>query len=98
MLLEWQRRAGTYDLVLLSLDTDDATVESFRKEHPSVPPSLRIKDPALAEDWVVSLGLDKGATLPIHVFVDDAGGVRCARTGGVSRDHQAVVQRLLSGP
>jgi len=46
---------------------------------------------------VVSLGLDKGATLPIHVFVDPQGGIRCARTGGVGRTDQAVVQRILSG-
>jgi len=101
MLVEWQARmedSGTrVDLVLLSLDTDDATIDRFRKQHPQTPPSLRIEDPDRAESWVVSLGLDKGATLPIHVFVDPQGGIRCARTGGVGRADQAVVQRILSG-
>jgi thiol-disulfide isomerase/thioredoxin len=101
MLVEWQaqmEKSGTpFDLVLVSLDTDDATVDRFRKQHPRTPPSLRIDDPDRAEDWVVSLGLDRGATLPIHVLVDPHGGIRCARTGGVGRSDQAVVRRILAG-
>lgn len=102
MLVEWQaqmeKSGPRVDLVLLSLDTDDAAVDRFREQHPLAPPSLRIDDPQRAEAWVVSLGLDKGATLPIHVLVDPQGGIRCARTGGVGRADAAVVQRILAEP
>ena len=32
-------------------------------------PSARIADPSTLPQWVTSVGLDEGATLPIHVFV-----------------------------
>jgi len=102
MLVEWQaqmaRSKAGFDLVLVSLDTDDATVDRFRKQHPMTPPSLRLKDPDRAETWVISLGLDRGATLPIHVLVDPKGAIRCARTGRVDHGDQAVVQRILTAP
>ena len=101
MLLRWQAdlaKAGTpFDLVLLSLDDDEAAVKRFRDEHPGTPPSLRIKNPALAEAWAVTLGLDKGAAIPIHVFVDPRGHIRCARTGSLARDHFPAVRAILAG-
>jgi thiol-disulfide isomerase/thioredoxin len=101
MLLRWQAdlaRAGApFDLVLLSLDDDGAAVQRFRDQHPGTPPSLRIKNPALAEAWVVTLGLDKGAAIPIHVFVDARGQIRCARTGSLAREHFPAVQAILAG-
>lgn len=102
MLVDWQARAAkdgaAFDLVLLSLDVDDATVDHFRRQHPRAPSTLRIADPEKAEEWLVSLGLDRGATLPVHLFVDPRGAIRCARSGGVGRTHAAVVRRILSGP
>jgi thiol-disulfide isomerase/thioredoxin len=101
LLLRWQeqltRSGAAFDLVLLSLDTDDDSVRRFHEQHPEVPPSLRVKDPDHADRWAATLGLDKGAAIPIHVFVDPRGRVRCARTGSVGRDHLPTVQALLSG-
>jgi thiol-disulfide isomerase/thioredoxin len=101
LLLGWQAqldKAGApFDLVLVSLDGDDEVIRRFRTQHPATPPSLRIKKPELAEAWVVTLGLDKAATIPIHVFVDRQGRIRCARTGSVGRDHLSTVQTLLAG-
>jgi thiol-disulfide isomerase/thioredoxin len=101
MLLRWQAdlaRAGApFDLVLLSLDGDEAAIQRFRAEHPGTPPSLRMKNPGLAEAWAVTLGLDKGAAIPIHVFVDPRGRIRCARTGSLGRDHFPAVQAILAG-
>jgi thiol-disulfide isomerase/thioredoxin len=102
LLLRWQEqlaKAGAaFELVLLSLDEDDDTIRSFRKQHPEMPPSLRIKHPAHADRWAATLGLDRGAAIPIHVFVDPRGRVRCARTGSVGRDHLPAVQALLTRP
>jgi thiol-disulfide isomerase/thioredoxin len=101
MLLRWQaqlEKAGApFDLVLLSLDEDDASVARFRSEHPGTPPSLRIKDPSGAGAWAATLGLDRAAGIPIHVFLDRQGRIRCARAGSVGRDHLPAVQSILGG-
>jgi thiol-disulfide isomerase/thioredoxin len=101
LLLRWQEQlakdGAPFDLVLLSLDEDDDSIQRFRKQHPGVPPSQRIKDLARAERWVVTLGLEKASAIPIHVLVDARGRIRCARAGGVGRDHFSTVQAILAG-
>jgi hypothetical protein len=93
-------KAGvSFQLVLLSLDADDGAIQRFRQQHPEMPATLRIKDPARAESWVGTLGLDGASAIPIHAFVDGRGKIRCARTGGVSRDHLPTMQAIvLSSP
>ena len=71
------------DLVFLSADRDDEAVAAFRAAHEATPEEPRIADPATLPAWAESVGLDEGATLPIHVFVDPRGRVACARTAGV---------------
>jgi thiol-disulfide isomerase/thioredoxin len=101
LLVRWQAQlakdGAPFELVLLSLDSDDDAVEHFRQQHPGTPPTLRIKDPAQAETWVATLGLDRASAIPIHAFVNRQGQIRCARTGGVSRDHLPTVQAILRG-
>jgi thiol-disulfide isomerase/thioredoxin len=84
------------DLVFLSADRDDEAVAAFREEHEATPEGPRIADPTTLPAWAQSVGLDEGATLPIHVFVDAAGKVTCARTGGVSDEHYEVVKAIAS--
>jgi hypothetical protein len=101
-LLRWQaqleKEGAPFDLVLLSMDEDDEAIKRFRARNPGVPPSLRIKDPGRAPPWMAAtLGLERTSTIPIHVFVDPRGQIRCARSGGIGRDHLSVVQALLRG-
>ncbi len=84
------------DLVFLSADRDDEAVTAFRDAHRDTPAGPRIADPATLPAWVESIGLDEGATLPIHIFVAPGGNVVCARTGGVSDTDFAVVKELVS--
>lgn len=85
-------------LSLLSVDASDALVTTFAKQHPEAAGSLRVAAADALEPWLVSLGLDRGATLPLHVFVDAAGKVRCARTGAVGESDIATIGALLRAP
>lgn len=90
------RGAGAeIDLVLLSVDQSPEPVQKFAAQHPEVSSSLQIKDSAELEPWLKKVGLDSGATLPIHLFVDPAGKVRCARTGALRESDLAAVKKLL---
>jgi thiol-disulfide isomerase/thioredoxin len=82
------------DLVFLSADRDDEAVAAFRADHEALPEGPRIADPTSLPAWAASIGLDEGATLPIHVFADASGHVRCARTGGVSDDHYDIIKAI----
>lgn len=100
MLVEWGARLRedgvTVEQVFLSADATDEAVSSFRREHPGSPESLRVAEPNVIEPWVTTVGLDPGATLPLHVMADAEGRVRCARTGGLSEDHYDQVRSVLS--
>lgn len=82
-------------LQLLSVDATDAAVADFAQKHPEVRGSLRISEPSALEPWLASIGLDKGATLPVHVFVAADGKVACARTGAVRDADVATIKKLL---
>jgi thiol-disulfide isomerase/thioredoxin len=85
------------DLELLSVDVSAEVVQKFAEGHPEVGQSLRVTDAAALEAWLVSVGLDSGATLPVHIFVDPAGKVRCARTGALREADMPLLKKLLSG-
>lgn len=99
LLEEWRGRLAEdgvdMELVFLSADADAETVSSFQQEHPGIPETLRIGDPSTLPEWAPSVGLDRGATLPIHVLTDGQGRVSCARTGSLSEEHYAAVRSIL---
>jgi thiol-disulfide isomerase/thioredoxin len=91
-------QAGTrLELILMSVDQTPEAISNFRAQHPEVGGSLRVTEPGQLEAWLTSIGLDKGAPLPIHVFIDPTGKVRCARTGALRESDFALVKTLLSG-
>ena len=98
-LLRWKDKLAAagkpIELAFISVDESDAEVDTFRKSHPDVPPSVRIADPAQQAAWFGALGLDAAAPIPVHVFVAPSGKTRCARAGGVRDQDYAVVERLL---
>jgi thiol-disulfide isomerase/thioredoxin len=87
--------AGTLDLVLVSADSSDAEITTFRSAHPGVPATARIADPDALPSWLTTVGLDAGATIPIHVLVDPSGRTRCVRAGGVGDDDLVAADALL---
>ena len=95
----WRERlssaARPVGLAFLSVDESDQVVADFRAAHPGTPDSVRIADAAALPAWLKSIGLDEGAPIPIHVFVDPGGRIRCVRAGGVGEDQFAIVKELL---
>ena len=93
---ELARGGGPVTLQLLSVDATASAVDSFAAQHPEVRGTLRLSDVAALEPWLASLGLDKGATLPVHVFVAADGKVLCARTGAVRDSDLPAIKKLLT--
>lgn len=96
MLARWHRDSGAYGLVFVSADESDEAIAAFRSAHPEAPAGSRVADVDALADWFVSLGLDQGATLPLHIFVDAGGSIRCVRSGGVQAHDRAAIGALLS--
>ncbi len=84
-------------IAFLSADSEAEAVDAFRQEHPNHPTGPRIADTAALRAWLGGFGLDEGAPLPIHLFVDPAGKVRCARTAAIGDDDYESVKALVSG-
>lgn len=89
-VFEWQERltrAGTpVNVQLLSVDASGDEVAQYAGLHPEVRGSVRMAEPGAVADYLAALGLDGGASIPVHVFVDPAGRVRCVRAGAISDD------------
>ena len=85
------------DLVLLSVDQTKEAMAGFQTSHPEAKGSLRLSDFKALEAWLPTVGLDAGATLPIHLFVDPNGKVRCARTGAVRDTDLPLLKKVISG-
>jgi len=101
LLARWDDRLAQdgveVEMVFLSADADAGAVARYRDEHPGAPDGVRVADPRALPEWVATVGLDEGATLPIHVFTDAQGRVRCARTGAVDEDDYERVREVLRG-
>jgi len=96
----WEERLrgdiGAGDVVFLSADAEAEDVAAFRKRKPDAPPSVRIASFDALEPWLVSIGLDAAAVLPIHVFLDAQDAIRCIRMGPVHDEDYDLVRRLLA--
>ncbi len=99
MITAWQKQlAGqgkTFAVEFVSVDETADAVKSFKAQHPDLPATTRLADPASLASLVSSLGLDSGAGLPIHVFVEPGSKIRCVRAGAVTQSHFATVSSLL---
>jgi thiol-disulfide isomerase/thioredoxin len=100
MLARWktelEKDGLSYQPVFVSVDIDDATVASYRQAHP-MPESLRLAQPDALPSWLTQIGLDANATIPIHLFVDGEGRVRCARAGSLREKDLDAVRQILAG-
>jgi len=97
-LVRWQKKLTAkgkkVDLVFASADQDAETVAKFRRSHPNTPTGTRLSDPDGLATWIATMGV-KGATLPVHVFVDAKGNVRCVRASAVEESDYAAVAALF---
>jgi len=99
MLIKWKARLESegvlFTLLFVSVDQTVEEIDDFRKKKPWFPSSLRLKDPALLASWIIQLGLDKGAGLPIHIFADSNGYIRCVRAAAINEQSYATILGLL---
>jgi len=94
-LVAWRGKLGSrVALHLVSADTSDEVVAEYRASHPKVPDTVRLADPDGLADWLTSLGV-AGGSLPVHIFVDSAGKIRCIRASAVEDTDYAAVDALL---
>lgn len=101
-LVEWETKLNQQgkqiELEFLSVDSTSEIVATFRAEHPLTPASVRIADFGLLSEWLTFLGLDSGATIPIHVITNPSGRIRCVRTGAINEtDYPAIRELLVQG-
>lgn len=99
MIAAWQKKLSAQskaiDLRFVSVDEDAQTIATFRAQHPSLPESLKLTNAAALAPYIAELGLDSGAGLPIHVFVEKGARVRCVRAGAITDPHLAIVTSML---
>ncbi|HLL24627.1 MAG TPA: TlpA family protein disulfide reductase [Kofleriaceae bacterium] len=95
-LVKWQGKLGI-DVQFISVDESDADIAAFAKLHPGIPPTKRLAKPDAQGAWLAQLGLDAGAPIPVHVFVDPTNHVRCVRAGGVREQDYAAIEALIAG-
>jgi hypothetical protein len=99
LLERWRQRLGqqgsALELVYLSVDEDAAAVAAFRTAN-GVGHGPRARAMAALDPWFATLGLDNTASIPIHVFVDPAGRVRCVRRGALEPHHFDDVAQLIA--
>jgi thiol-disulfide isomerase/thioredoxin len=100
-IVEWKTKLAKTghpaEVVFVSVDGPDAKLDEFAKAHPEVEGSLQIGDPDQLAPWLVELGLPEGSVLPIHLFVDAAGKLRCVRMGGVGPEDYPGVKAVVAG-
>jgi thiol-disulfide isomerase/thioredoxin len=101
MLAGWRdqlvEKGVAVELVFLSVDDERAKVDRFVKQHPEARGGVRIADVDELEPWLPKVGLDPGVVLPVNLFADPSGNIRCIRTGAVSDHDLAAVEALLAG-
>lgn len=102
MLSKWKARLAEQgkpvDLQLISVDDTADVVERFKVKHPELDVgSLRAHSAAAMGGWLPQIGLDAGAPIPIHVFVDPEGRTRCVRTGAIDPGDYDTVKAILDG-
>jgi thiol-disulfide isomerase/thioredoxin len=101
MLAKWRdqlvEQGVAVELVFLSVDDTRQKVERFEAQHPEARGGVRISDVKELEPWLPKVGLDPGVVLPVNLFADPAGNLRCIRTGAVSDHDLAAVKALLAG-
>lgn len=99
LIERWDKRLESQGVAVtirhVSVDASAEDLSGYRKKHADAPEGPRVEDQASVEPWLTSLGLDRGAAIPIHVFVDPQQRVRCVRVGAVSEPDYKTVEHLL---
>lgn len=91
-----ERDGRKVKLVFVSADENEDDVKAFRAKHKELPDGPRIADEKELAAWKKTLGVDEGAPIPIHIWVDPENNVRCVRAGGVRDKDYASIQQVVT--
>jgi thiol-disulfide isomerase/thioredoxin len=98
MLERWktklQQDGLSVQFTYLSVDDDPQAVEAFRKNR-QLGQGPRTKSFEVLPAWLTSIGLDATAAIPLNLFVDPAGKLRCVRMGALEEHHYDAVTGLF---
>lgn len=101
LVAEWTRRFAEHgspiETKFLSVDASDDVVTAYAAQRPEVRGSARLSSPQELPALFSSLGLDPGATIPVHAFYDPSGQLRCVRTGSVHEGDYEILKRIMRG-
>ncbi len=84
-------------LSFLSVDATPEALAAYQAANADAPETARLDDPGGLPVLLTALGLDAGATIPIHVLVDPTGHVRCARTGSIAERDYETLREIVRG-
>jgi thiol-disulfide isomerase/thioredoxin len=84
-------------LAFLSVDATPEALSAYVAATPDAPETARLDDPGGLPALLTALGLDAGATIPIHVLVDPQNHVRCARTGSITERDYETLRDIVRG-
>ena len=101
-LLKWKDKLASQgmkvDLSFVSVDDRPELVTAWKAKHPDLGVGdLRATNTASTSAWLTQSGLDAGAAIPLHFFVDPENKVRCVRSGAIDPGDFEVVKAVLSG-
>lgn len=102
MIDDWRARlakeGANHDFQLLSVDANAVDVQRFYAQHPSWGVTTRIASGDALAPWFAANGVAEGTAIPLSLFVDPQGRLRCARSGALSEADYGTVKAILSGP
>ncbi|MBN2804383.1 MAG: TlpA family protein disulfide reductase [Deltaproteobacteria bacterium] len=79
----------------VAAEEDPEKLKRFYKSRRSFPATGRLANPDALKPLITEIGLDEGAGLPIHIFVDPKGMIRCVRAAAISPTDISAVKQLL---
>lgn len=102
MIEKWQTRlAGegvSYDFQLLSVDAEALDLKKHYAKQPTFRATSHIASGDAIAPWFAAIGVPEGTAIPLSLFIDPAGRLRCERAGALSEDDYATVKALLNAP
>ena len=101
MLEGWQQKLAaegvSHEFVLLSVDADARDLRKHYLKRPEFRASQHLANGADLAPWFATNGVPEGTAIPLSLFVDPKGRLRCQRAGALQEHDYASVKDLLSG-
>jgi hypothetical protein len=95
------RLAGKVDIALafVSLDDDERQLEQFLATAPAdgVRSTYWLREGRERDEWLTAAGVGRDASLPVQIFADPKGKIRCIVNGAISEQDYAEIAAIVGG-